>query len=236
MNPNIRRYIAEFIGTFTLVFVGTAVATIQGISGIQGVLGGGHGGAQWLEIAFAFGLTLMVLVLVIGPVSGCHVNPAVTIPMALAGRLKMQLVPGYLIAQLSGGLVAAGLLRLLLGGMEAYYPTIHGVAANGNPHDISIGSLLSFEIVLTALFLLTIFSATRSDSPAGFAALAIGGYLFVAHLVGAQLGDASLNPARSIGPAIIQGGDALGILWLFIVGPLIGGVLGLGLYKVIYKD
>ena len=229
MNPNIRRYIAEFIGTFTLVFVGTAVATIQGISG-------GHGGAQWLEISFAFGFTLLVLVLVIGPVSGCHINPAVTIPMALAGRLKMQLVPGYLIAQLLGGLVASGMLRLLLGGMEAYYPAIHGVAANGNPHDMSIASLLSFEIILTALFILTIFSTTRSDSPAGFAALAIGGYLFVAHLVSAQLGDASLNPARSIGPAIIQGGDAIGILWLFIVGPLIGGMLGLGLYKGIYKD
>ena len=229
MNPNIRRYIAEFIGTFTLVFVGTAVATIQGISG-------GHGGAEWLEISFAFGFTLMVLVLVIGPVSGCHLNPAVTIPMAIAGRLKMKLVPGYLIAQLLGGLVAAGLLRLLLSGLDTYYPAIHGVAANGNPKDMSIGSLLGFEIILTALFLLTIFSATRSDSPAGFAALAIGGYLFVAHLVGAQLGDASLNPARSFGPAIIQGGDALKILWVFIMAPLIGGVLGLGLYKGIYKD
>ena len=229
MNPNTRRYIAEFIGTFTLVFVGTTVATIQSVFGE-------HGGAAWLGISFAFGFTLLVLVLVIGPVSGCHLNPAVTIPMAMAGRLKMQLVPGYLVAQLLGGLAAAALLRLLMGGLEAYDPAIHGVAANGNPRDMAIGGFFGFEIVLTALFLLTIFSVTRSDSPAGFAALAIGGYLLVAHLAGAPLGDASLNPARSFGPAVIQGGEALGILWVFIVGPLIGGVLGLGLYKGIYKD
>ena len=233
MDRSVRNYIAEFLGTFALVFIGTAVATLTGIIP-------GHDGARWLEISFAFGGTLMVLVWVIGPVSGCHINPAVTIPMALAGRLKWADVPGYIIAQLAGALVASGILIALLKGFTnpelTYSLAEHGVGANGNPQGMATGALLGWEVILTALFLFTIFTATRQGATPGFEGLAIGGFLFVAHLVGAQLGDSSLNPARSFGPALIQGGDALRDLWIFIVGPLIGGIIGWVLYKIVHAD
>ena len=229
MNPAMRSYLAEFLGTFTLVLVGTSVATLQGFIP-------GHTGTGFLEISFAFGFTLMVLVLVIGPVSGCHVNPAVTIPMAISGRLPWAQVPGYIISQLVGALVASIVLLALLKGIPSYEKATMGLGANGNPLGMNIGALFVWEIVITALFLFTIFSATRPESPAGFAALAIGGFLFVAHLIGAQLGDSSLNPARSFGPAIVMGGESLKILWLFIVAPIVCGILGMVFYKVIYDD
>ena len=234
MNPSIRSYIAEFIGTFTLVFVGTSVAVLQGM------LDYGHTG--WLGISLAFGFTLMVLVLVIGPVSGCHVNPAVTIPIALAGRMKWAEVPGYIIAQCLGAVVASTTLLALMKGFEVYSLDAHGLGANGNPHNAAVGTLFGLEVIMTALFLLTILSVTRPDAALGaskspaFAGLAIGGFLFVAHLVGAPLGDASLNPARSLGPALFVGGGALQILWLYLLAPLAGGLLGYGLYRLIHAD
>ena len=229
MNIVIRSYIAELLGTFTLVFIGTSVATLQGFLT-------GYGATGWLGISFAFGFTLMVLVWAIGPVSGCHVNPAVTIPMALSGRLHWRLVPGYLIAQIVGGIAASALLLALANGLPGYQLAQDGLGANGNPRDMNIAALFGWEVVMTALFLLTILAATRSDATPGIAGLAIGGYLFIAHLVGAQLGDASLNPARSIGPAILQGGAALEVLWVFIVAPLIGGIVGWVLYRIVYAD
>ena len=224
-----RSFIAEFLGTFTLVFVGTAVATLQGFLS-------GYGDTGWLGISLAFGVVLMVLVWVIGPVSGCHVNPAVTISMAMSGRTKWSLVPGYVVSQLIGAMAASALLLVLVRGLPGYSIEQHGLGANGNPRGMSVATLFGWELVMTALFLLTIFAATRKGSPPGFAGLAIGGFLFVAHLIGAQLGDASLNPARSFGPAVFVRGDTLEILWVFIVAPLIGGVLGWRLYKLIYED
>jgi aquaporin Z len=229
MDNPFRTYLAEFLGTFALVFVGTAVATLQGFLP-------GYGDTGWLGISFAFGFTLMVLVWVIGPVSGCHVNPAVTIPMAVSGRLRWSLVPGYLIAQFLGAVVASGVLLSLLKGIPDYQLAQHGLGANGNPRDMGLGSLFGWELVLTALFLFTIFTATRSDSTPGFAGLAIGGFLFVAHLVGAQLGDSSLNPARSFGPAVFQGGAAVDVLWVFLVAPVVGGLLGWLIYRLVYRD
>ena len=226
MDKTLRSYLAEFVGTFTLVFIGTSVATLQGFLN--------QGPAGWLGVAFAFGFTLMVLVLVIGPISGCHVNPAVTLPMAIAGKLPWARVPGYVIAQCSGAVVASALLLVLMKGTPGYVLAEHGLGANGNPVGLSTAALLGWEIVLTALFLLTIFSATRDDAPPVAAPLAIGGFLFVAHLIGVPLGDSSLNPARSLGPAVIVGGEALNILWVFIAAPLIGGLIGLGLYRSIH--
>ena len=229
----IKAYLAEFIGTFALVFIGTAVATLQG----PGVLSeSGHGAAGWLGISFAFGFTLMVLVMVIGPVSGCHVNPAVTLPMALCGRLEKSQVLGYIISQLLGALAASAVLYALLTGLPDYVIATHGLGANGNPEKMSIGALFGWEVVLTALFLFTIFTATRSDAPANLAPFAIGGFLFVAHLVGAHLGDSSLNPARSLGPAIVQGGDALKIVWVFVAAPIVGGLIGWKLHDLIYGE
>lgn len=229
MQDSMRRYTAEFLGTFTLVFVGTAVATLQGFIP-------GHDGTGWLEISFAFGGTLGVLVLVIGPISGCHINPAVTIPMAMSGRLKSSLVPGYIVSQILGAIAASALLLLLLKGLPSYIATAHGLGANGNPHGMSILALFGWELVLTALFLYTIFTATRDDAPSMAAPVAIGGFLFVAHLIGAQLGDSSLNPARSIGPALFVGGDSLKIVWVFIASPIVGGILGWFAYKTLHNE
>ena len=229
----IKAYLAEFIGTFALVFIGTAVATLQG----PGVLSeSGHGAAGWLGISFAFGFTLMVLVMVIGPVSGCHVNPAVTLPMALSGRLEKSQALGYIISQLLGALAASAVLYALLTGLPDYEIDTHGLGANGNPEKMGIGALFGWEVVLTALFLFTIFTATRKGAPANLAPFAIGGFLFVAHLVGAHLGDSSLNPARRLGPAIVQGGDALKIVWVFGAAPIVGGLIGCGLFRILYGE
>ena len=223
-----KAYLAEFIGTFTLVFIGTAVATLQGYLG--------HGAAGWLGISFAFGFTLMVLVMVIGPVSGCHLNPAVTIPMALCGRMEKNQAFGYIVTQLLGAVAASGVLYALLTGLPDYILADHGLGANGNPKAMTTGALFGWEVVLTALFLFTIFTATRKDAPANLAPFAIGGFLFVAHLVGAHIGDSSLNPARSFGPAMVEGGAAQKVLWVFIVAPIIGGLLGCGLFRLLYGE
>ncbi len=225
---NVRKYAAEFIGTYALVFFGTGVATLQGFLD--------YGDAGYLAICAAFGGTLAVLVLVIGPVSGCHVNPAVTIPMALSGRLPAGLVPGYIVAQLAGAVAASAALYALLGGIPGYELGDHGLGANTNPQQMAVWSLLAFEIIMTALFVFTIFAVTRPDAAPGFAAIAIGGFLFVAHLLGAPLGDSSLNPARSLGPALFVGPSATGVLWIFVVGPILGGLAGWLAYKFVYKD
>jgi aquaporin Z len=229
MSQSTRCLIAEFLGTFILVFVGTAVATLQGFMP-------GHEGTGWLEISFAFGGTLMILVLVIGPISGCHINPAVSIAMALSGRLKKNQLPGYIISQCVGAIAASFVLKTLLSGIPVYDFAQHGLAANGNPLEMTQGMLFAWELIVTALFLFTILAATRSDTTPGFAALAIGGFLFVAHLIGAQLGDSSLNPARSLGPALFVGGAAMKVLWIFVVGPIAGAILGWLMYKVVYDD
>jgi aquaporin Z len=223
-----RAYIAEFLGTFTLVFVGTAVATLQGLND--------HGKIGFLEISLAFGFTLMVMVWVLGPVSGCHLNPAVTLPMAMSGRFPWSRLPGYLIAQFGGATAASAVLLFLLKGIPTYSLEQHHLGANGNAMKMQIPQLFGFELVMTALFLMTIFSTTRKDAIRGFEAWAIGGFLMVAHLIGAQLGDSSLNPARSFGPALFEGGDALGVLWVFIVAPLVGGVIGWRLFALIHEE
>lgn len=228
MNQDLRAYLAECIGTFALVFAGTTAITLSAYFD--------QGAVAIVPIALAFGFVLMTLVLSIGPVSGCHVNPAVTIGVALAGRLPMAKVPGYIISQIVGAILASLVLMSLMKGFPNYDVAVHGLGQNGNPAGISNMSLLGFEVVSTALFLMTILGSTRTGSPAGFASIAIGGYLLVALIIGAPFGDASLNPARSIGPAIFAGGDALKVLWIFIVGPIVGGIIGMLLYRGMYAD
>lgn len=229
MNDNMRIYIGELVGTFALVFIGTGVATLQGFLT-------GYGDTGWLGISFAFGLTLMVLVWVIGPVSGCHINPAVTIAMLLGRKIDGSKAVVYIIMQVVGAVLASLVLLAIVSGIPGYDLGANGLGANGNPRGMEVSSLLLLEVVMTALFLVVILGATRSDATPGLAGLAIGGYLLVAHLVGAQLGDASLNPARSLGPALIQTGAALDSVWIFIVGPIVGAVLGLLLYRMLYAD
>jgi aquaporin Z len=196
-----------------------------------------------LAIAFAFGFTLMVLVYTIGPISGCHVNPAVTIAMLVARKIGVQDGVAYIVTQIIGALLASAVLMGILSGVTGdstvgiaeYSRSIHGLGANDVPSFLSVGSAFGMEVVLTALFLYVIFNATSSAARPGTAGLAIGGYLFVAHLIGVPLGDSSLNPARSIGPAILQGGTALANVWVFIVAPIIGGLIGYALYKITLK-
>jgi aquaporin Z len=236
MTQPVRSYLAEFIGTFTLVFMGTATAVLNNTD-----FAGKLGPSGWLGISFAFGGTLMFLVWTIGPVSGCHLNPAVTIPMALSGRLPMARALPYIVAQCAGATAASFVLFTLLKGIPAYKIADHGLAANGAGLGMSLMTMCGWEILFTALFLLTIFTVTHKNAPVGFAAIAIGGFLFIAHVVGAQLGDASLNPARSLGPAVIQsvmggGNGGLEALWPFCVGPIVGGLIGWQLFNVIHGE
>ena len=218
--------LAELIGTFILVFIGTSTAVVAGL-GLRG-----SGGVQIVAIAFAFGFTLLALVYAIGPISGCHLNPAVTIAMLLAGKIKSSNAVAYIVAQIAGGILASLVLLILAGGLTGYDRLSDGLGANGVASSITSLGVLGFEVVMTAIFLFVIFHATSAKaSPAG-AGLAIGGYLFVIHLIGAPFGGASLNPARSFGPALFQGDGALGSLWVFIVGPLIGCLVGLLLYNL----
>src|SRR5262249_53551928 len=147
-----------------------------------------HGKIGFLEISMAFGFTLMVLVWVLGPVSGCHINPAVTLPMAMSGRFPWSRVPGYFIAQFGGAAAASGVLLFLLNNISTFQLEKHGLGANGQPPEVTTTALFGFELVMTALFLMTIFSTTRKDAIRGFEAWAIGGFLLVSHLIGAQLG------------------------------------------------
>lgn len=235
---NIKAATAELIGTFTLVFIGTATAVFAG----SGILGP-RGGMGILAIAFAFGFTLLALVYAIGPISGCHVNPAVTIAMLVAGKIRGVDGAAYIVAQLIGAFLASLVLLGILSGVHGdasasiaeYSRSTHGLGANDVPSFLSAGSTLGFEIVLTALFLYVIFNATSPAANPGAAGLAIGGYLFVVHLIGVPLGDSSLNPARSIGPALLQGGTALTNLWVFIIGPIVGAFIGYGLYMLTSK-
>lgn len=229
---------AELIGTFVLVFIGTATAVFAG----SGILGPG-GGMGILAIAFAFGFTLMVLVYSIGQISGCHVNPAVTIAMLVAKNINAKNATAYILAQVIGGFLASLVLLAILSGVTGdasagvaeYSRATYGLGANDVPSFLSVGAALGIEVVLTALFLFVIFNATSSQAQPQAAGLAIGGYLFVAHLIGVPLGDSSLNPARSIGPAILQGGTALEHVWIFIAAPIIGGLIGYALYRLAAK-
>ncbi|MBI2583265.1 MAG: aquaporin [Candidatus Aenigmarchaeota archaeon] len=221
-----RAVIAELIGTFVLVFIGTATAVFAG----SGLISSGMG---LLAIAFAFGFTLMVLVYAIGRISGCHVNPAVTIAMVAARKISGKGAISYIIAQIVGAVIASGVLFVILSGMPAYSLSGHGLGANNVPDFFSVQSAFVLEIVLTALFLFVIFFATSPKARESTQGLAIGGYLFVAHLIGVPLAGSSLNPARSIGPALLQGGSALGNLWIFIVAPIIGGLIGYVMYKAV---
>ncbi|TDJ66365.1 MAG: aquaporin, partial [Proteobacteria bacterium] len=201
------------------------------------------GGMGILAIAFAFGFTLMVLVYSIGHISGCHVNPAVTIAMLVARKINVQNGIGYIVAQVVGGILASLVLLAIVTGVTGdasagvadYSRATHGLGANDVPPFLSVGAAFGIEVVLTALFLFVIFNATSPQAQPQAAGLAIGEYLFVAHLIGVPLGDSSLNPARSIGPAILQGGTALNHVWVFIAAPIIGGLIGYGLYKLTAK-
>lgn len=216
-------FIAELIGTFTLVLLGCGSA----------VLAGGEVGQ--LGIAFAFGLAIVAMAYGIGPISGCHVNPAVSFGAFVAGRLSMNAMFQYWAAQFIGALLGAGVLYLIATGKTGYDLAANGLGQNGwGPGylgEYNLVSALVFEVVATFLFLVVILGSTQKSAPGMLAGLAIGLTLTVIHIVGIQVTGVSVNPARSFGPAVIVGGPAITQLWLFLVAPLIGAALAGLLFK-----
>ena len=210
------KQIAEFLGTFTLVLLGCGSAVIAGTDiGLTG-------------ISFAFGLALIGMAYGIGAVSGCHINPAVSLGMVAAGRMEMPEAIKYIIAQVAGAIVAALVLLIIANGKADYTIAENGLGQNGWGDgylgEYGIFSAFVFEVVATFLFMVVILGATGSGAPAAIAGLAIGLALVVIHLVGINITGVSVNPARSIGPALFAGLTALGQLWLFIVAPILGAV------------
>ena len=221
-----KRYIAECVGTFVLVFGGCGSAVLAGSK------------IGFLGVSLAFGLSLLAMAYAIGPISGCHVNPAVTVGVLLSKKMDAKYAIGYFISQIIGAIIAAGVLLLIAKGLPAGYdPAVGGLAANGygehSPTGYSLGAAFLVEVVLTAFLVLTVLGATDVSAPVGFAGIPIGLVLVLIHLVGIPVTNTSVNPARSIGPALFVGGLALSQLWLFIIAPLIGAVLAVGVYMMI---
>jgi len=229
---NIQKGLAEFIGTFWLVFGGCGSAVLA--AGFPDL------GIGFLGVSLAFGLTVVTMAYAIGHISGCHLNPAVTVGLWAGGRFNARDIPLYVAAQVLGAIVAAFLLLYVAQGNPAYDLATNGLAANGfadhSPGHYDIGAALVIEIVLTAVFVWIIMGSTDGRAPAGFAPIAIGLGLTLIHLISIPVTNTSVNPARSTGPALVVGGWALQQLWLFWVAPLVGGALGGWLYKTVGAD
>ena len=220
-----KRCTAEFIGTFWLVFGGCGSAVFA--AGFPGL------GIGFAGVALAFGLTVLTMAFAIGHISGCHLNPAVTLGLWAGGRFSGKDILPYIVAQLLGAIVAAGLLFLIVKG-QAGFNDIGGFAANGygehSPGGYSMVSGLLAEVVLTFIFLMIILGATDERAPKGFAPIAIGLGLTLIHLISIPITNTSVNPARSTSQAIFVGGWAMKQLWLFWLAPIVGAILAGGVY------
>ena len=226
--PLVRRLGAEFLGTFVLVFVGCGAA----------ILDAGNKGIDFLGVAFAFGIAVMVMVYAVGAISGGHFNPAVTIGLAVARRFPWADVIAYIATQVVAALVAALALLGVAKGQDGFSAKASGFASNGygdhSPFQYNLGAVILTEIVLTAIFLYVIIGATDVRSTAGFAGIAIGFTLAAIHIVSIPVSNTSVNPARSTGPAIIQHGWAVGQLWVFWVAPIIGALIAGASHRLIF--
>lgn len=225
-----RKLTAEFIGTFLLVFLAVGSA-VFGIAAHVGVEGGGPGNGV-VGVALTFGLVVLMLAYAFGPISGTHVNPAVTLAMLLTKRQEPKEAGGYLVAQFAGAIVGAALLKLFV---SSFGVTDYTGGLGTNSYDngaINMGGAFVLEVVLTAAFVLVILLVTEKVAAPGFAGLAIGLALTAVHLVGIPLDGTSVNPARSFGPALMEGGTALSQVWLFILAPLVGSVVAVGLWAI----
>ena len=222
---------AEFIGTFWLVLGGTGSAVLA--AGIPGV------GIGYLGVALAFGLTVLTMVYAIGPISGCHLNPAVSIGLWAGGRFEAKELAPYIIAQVLGAIVASGVLYLIASG-NAGFSLSDGFASNGygehSPNGYSMKSGFITEVVMTLMFLFVILGATHKKAPAGFAGIAIGLALTLIHLVSIPVTNTSVNPARSTGPALFVGDWAIDQLWLFWVAPIVGAIIAGFVWKWFEKE
>lgn len=214
----LKRSTTELLGTFWLVLGGCGSAVLAA-SGI-GVLG----------VALAFGLTVLTMAFAIGHISGCHLNPAVSLGLYVGGRFPARELPAYIIAQVIGGALAAALIYFIASGKEGFDLAASGLASNGygehSPGGYSMAAGFVTELVMTAMFILIILGATDKRAPAGLAPIAIGLALTLIHLISIPVTNTSVNPARSTGPALIVGGWAIEQLWLFWVAPLLGAVIG----------
>jgi len=223
---DMRKYAAEAIGTFWLTFAGCGSAVLAAAFPQVGI--------GLLGVSLAFGLTVLAMAYAIGHISGCHLNPAVTLGLAAGGRFPAGQIVPYVVAQVIGAVIGAGVLYLIARGGPGF-DLANGFAANGygehSPGKYGLFSGLVAEIVLTMMFLFIIMGATHGKAPAGFAPIAIGLGLTLVNLVGIPVTNMSVNPARSTGPALFVGGWALAQLWLFWVAPLVGGALGGMLYR-----
>ena len=230
--PLSRKLAAEFIGTFWLVFGGCGSAVLA--AGFPEV------GIGLLGVSFAFGLTVLTMAYAIGHVSGCHLNPAVSLGLLLGGRFEAKDFGPYVAAQVVGGIAGAGALYVIATGVPSFDAVASGFASNGyaehSPGGYSMVAALVAEVVLTFMFLFIILGATDERAPAGFAPIAIGLGLTLIHLIGIPVTNLSVNPARSTGPALFVGGWALQQLWLFWVAPLVGAALAGLAYPVVAGD
>lgn len=208
---SMKKYVAEFIGTFVLVLFACGVATVTG----------------YLAIALAFGLVIVAMAYSIGNVSGCHINPAVSIAMLVSGKLSVKDFVGYVVAQFAGAIAGAGVLWYFLGSNEKL--------GQNALYDGDILKSLLIEVVLTFVFVLAILGVTSKIENSSVAGIVIGLTLTLVHLLGIPFTGTSVNPARSFGPALLVGSDALSCVWVFIVAPLVGGVLAALVYKALAK-
>lgn len=227
----IRKLSAEAIGTFWLVIGGCGSAVLAAAFPNVGI--GLHG------VSLAFGLTVLTMAFAIGHISGCHLNPAVSIGLWAGGRFPAKDLPSYIAAQVLGAIAAGGVLYLIASGAPGFDVT-QGFASNGygqhSPGGYSLTAALVTEVVMTAFFLIVILGATDRRAPAGFAPIAIGLALTLIHLISIPVTNTSVNPARSTGVALFAGGWAIQQLWLFWLAPIVGAVLGAGMYRFIADE
>jgi len=223
-----KKFGAEFIGTFWLVLGGCGSAVLAASYPEVGI--------GWLGVALAFGLTVMTMAFAIGHISGCHLNPAVSLGLWAGGRFPAKDLIPYIVAQVLGGLAAGGILFIVASG-HAGFDVTAGFATNGygahSPGGYTLLSALVIEIVMTMMFLFVIMGATDKRAPAGLAPIAIGLCLTLIHLISIPVTNTSVNPARSTGVALFQGGWAVDQLWLFWLAPIVGGILGALIYRLV---
>jgi aquaporin Z len=226
-----KRAAAEFFGTFWLVFGGCGSAVLAAAFPSLGI--------GFVGVSFAFGLTVLTMAYAVGPVSGCHLNPAVSVGLVAGKKFPASELPAYIIAQVAGAIAGAGVLYVIASG-KAEFTLASGFASNGygehSPGGYSLLACLVAEVVLTMFFLFIIMGSTERRAPNGFAPIAIGLGLTLIHLISIPVTNTSVTPARSTGPALFVGGWALGQLWLFWVAPIVGGALGGFIYHALFGE
>ena len=228
-----KKFVAEFIGTFSLVLFGCGSAVIAGNAAVGPV------GIGLLGISVAFGFAVVAMAYAIGGISGCHINPAVTIGVLTAGKMEAKEAISYIIAQILGAISGAGVLYLIASGKPGFVMPEWGLGANGWGEgylgQYNTASAFLIETVMTFLFVFVILGTTSKFGNGAMAGLAIGVTLMLIHLVAIPVTGTSVNPARSIGPAIFSGGKAIAQLWLFIVAPVLGAILGAFVWKFVFE-